>query len=73
VPHVRPVEDLLSSFSPEGRFIVYQSEQDGAALPDDPAYRFVDIFRMRADGSEKTNLKRSPSVDDFDPEWQPLR
>ena len=68
-----PVEDLLSSFSPDGRFIVYQSEQDGDTLPDDPGYRFVDIFRMRADGSEKTNLTRSPSVDDFDADWQPLR
>ena len=62
--------DTLSAFSPDGQFISYTSARDGDPFPDGGFY--WDIFRMRADGSQQTNLTRSPSVDNYDPDWQPL-
>ena len=67
-----PSSDALSSFSPDGQFIAYTSERDGDPFPDAPGFFYYDIFRMRADGSQQTNLTRSPSVDNYDPDWQPL-
>ncbi len=48
--------DVIEStpvFTPDGRFIVYASEQDGN----------LDVFRMNADGSGKVNLTRHPGAD----------
>jgi Tol biopolymer transport system component len=66
-----PIWDGLSCFSPDGRFIAYTSERDGKPFPGAPGFFYWDIFRMRADGEQKTNLTRSPSIDNFDPDWQP--
>jgi Tol biopolymer transport system component len=63
--------DFLSVFSPDGRFIAWTSEREGDPFPDEPG-GFPDIFRMRADGSQQTNLTRSPGDFNFDPDWQPL-
>jgi TolB protein len=64
--------DGLSAFSPDGRFIAYTSERDGEPYPDGSGFFFADIFRMRTDGRQITNLTRSPVLDDFDPDWQPI-
>lgn len=66
-----PARDFLSVFSPDGRFIAYTSERAGDPFPNDPG-GVPDIFRMRADGSQQTNLTRSPAEFNFDPDWQPL-
>ena len=67
-----PREEFLSCFSPDGRFIAYSSEVDGDPFPGFPGFFFDDIFRMRADGSQKTNLTKSPANEEFRPDWQPL-
>lgn len=56
-----PSLEISGSFSPDGRFIAFTKDVDGSP----------DIFRMRADGTLQTNLTRSPSVFEFDSEWQP--
>jgi len=68
-----PSTDLLSCFSPDGRFIAFTSERHGAPFPGQPpgGVRFPDIFRMRTDGSQQTNLTRSPTIADYNPDWQP--
>lgn len=47
------VGESTPSFTPDGQFIVYTSEEDGNP----------DIFLMRADGSAKRNLTRHPGAD----------
>jgi TolB protein len=47
------VFDSTPVFTPDGRFIVWASEQEGN----------LDIFRMRPDGSEPLNLTRHPGAD----------
>jgi TolB protein len=47
------VPDSTPVFTPDGRFVVWASEQDGN----------LDIFRMRADGSGPVNLTRHPGTD----------
>jgi len=47
------VPDGTPVFTPDGRFVIYASEQDGNP----------DVFRMKADGSEKLNLTRHPGAD----------
>lgn len=47
------VTDANPVFTPDGRFIVYASDQDGNH----------EIYRMRIDGSGKTNLTRHPGAD----------
>lgn len=47
------VTDGTPVFTPDGRFVVYASEQDGN----------LDVFRMKTDGSEKVNLSRHPGTD----------
>ena len=66
-----PRWEVLSCFSPDGRFVAYSSEVGGDPLPDVPGAFFLDIFRMRSDGSQKTNLTKSPATEDFRPDWQP--
>lgn len=45
--------DLMPRYSPDGKHIVFVSRRD-----DD-----MEIYRMRADGSEQTRLTRSPGID----------
>jgi len=47
------VIDGTPVFTPDGRFVIYASEQDGN----------LDVFRMKADGSGKINLTRHPGTD----------
>lgn len=47
------VPDSTPVFTPDGRFVIYASEQDGN----------LDVFRMKADGSQKVNLTRHPGAD----------
>jgi TolB protein len=63
--------DGLGCFSPDGQYIAFTSERDGHRVPGG-GFFYPDIFRMRADGSQQTNLTKSPSVANFDPDWQPL-
>jgi Tol biopolymer transport system component len=58
-------QDILAAFSPDGRFIAFES--DRAA----PGTENIEIFRMRADGTQETNLTRNPALD-AGAEWQPL-
>lgn len=47
------VGESTPSFTPDGKFIVYTSEQDGNP----------EIYIMRVDGSEKRNLTNHPGAD----------
>lgn len=47
------LENTYPAWSPDRRFVIYASEQDGN----------LDVFRMKADGSEKVNLSRHPGTD----------
>ena len=47
------VGESTPSFTPDGRFVIYASEQDGNP----------DIFRMGVDGSGKVNLTKHPGAD----------
>ncbi len=69
-----PRNDILSCYSPDGRFIAFSSDRDGDQIPDvpPPFDHFPDVFRMRADGSQETNLTKAPAFADVDPDWQPL-
>jgi Tol biopolymer transport system component len=60
-----PSDDDLPCYSPDGKFIAFSSDRDG--IPSLTS----DIFRMRADGTQQTNLTRSLVVDEFDCDWQP--
>ena len=59
-----PGEDFAGGYSRDGRFISFSS-------PRDSTFGNPDIFRMRADGTQETNLTRTPTVVEFDPSWQP--
>jgi TolB protein len=67
-----PRYEYFSCFSPNGRFIAYSSEVGGDPFPGDEGFFFDDIFRMRPDGREQANLTRSPGLEEFRPDWQPL-
>jgi Tol biopolymer transport system component len=54
--------DMDPAFSPDGQYIVFDSNRDGTS----------DIWRMRTDGTEATNLTPNSSGFDTDPDWQPL-
>ena len=65
-----PGEDGGPCYSPDGKFIAFDSDRDGVPVPG-MSFKTLDIFRMRADGTEQTNLTRSPVVHEFDCDWQP--
>jgi TolB protein len=59
-----PGDDWAGGYSADGNFIAFYSARDSTlGAPD--------IFRMRADGTQETNLTRTPRVIEFDPDWQP--
>jgi Tol biopolymer transport system component len=58
--------DILATYSPDGRFIAFQSTRDST----DPDV--FDLLLMRADGSGETVLTSSPWTD-VDPDWQPRK
>jgi Tol biopolymer transport system component len=60
-----PGNDDLPCYSPDGEFIAFSSDRDG--IPSLTS----DIFRMRADGTQQTNLTRSLVVNEFDCDWGP--
>jgi Tol biopolymer transport system component len=57
-----PADDSDPTWSPDGELIAFTSDRTG----DD------DIWRMRADGTDPTNLTRSPRSEDLQPAWRPL-
>jgi Tol biopolymer transport system component len=57
-------DDVAGGYSADGRFIAFSS-------PRDSTFGIPDVFRMRADGTQETNLTRTPTVFEFDPNWQP--
>ena len=68
LPHRRltddPGDNAAGGYSADGRYIAFTSSRDSPlGIPD--------IFRMRADGSQPRNLTRTPTVFEFDPNWQP--
>jgi TolB protein len=65
-----PGGDQFPCYSPDGQFIAFTSDRDGVPFPGTP-FVTSDIFRMRADGTQQTNLTRSLFVDEFDCDWQP--
>jgi TolB protein len=65
-----PNDDGIPGYSPDGQFIAFYSERDGTPIPGTP-FRAPDIFWMRADGTQQTNLTKSPGVFEFDANWQP--
>jgi len=75
--------DAEGSYSPDGEWIVFASnraaysetldDEKAALLEVDPSY-FIDLYRMRADGTEVQRLTESPGYDggpfySFDGEW----
>ena len=65
--------DILTGFSPDGRFIAFTSDRDGElGCGFEGAERCPDVFVKRARLSAPAfNLTRSPAIADFDPVWQP--
>lgn len=55
-----PSYEYSGSFSPDGKYIAFVSERDSSS---------GDIFWMRPDGSQQTNITRTPS--DFEFEFDP--
>ena len=51
------------TWSPDGQWIAFAANVGGTGE--------VNLWRMRADGSERTQLTDSPDVQEFDPSWQP--
>ena len=58
-----PRDEFTPSWSPDGRRIVYRVNP--------PRSDEGDVWVMRADGSRKRNLTRSPAVADWSPSWSP--
>jgi hypothetical protein len=55
-----PADDVVPSWSPDGRRIAFESDRDGN----------LEIYVMNADGSGQTNLTNNPA-DDVVPSWSP--
>lgn len=58
-------EDFIAEFSPDGEWILYTNDPDG------PGSYTPDVWKMRADGSDKTRLTHTPGVD-ASPAWLPI-
>lgn len=56
--------DVQPVYSPDSQYIAFSSERDGHN-------GHPDIFRMGADGTQQTNLTRTRTVMEWDPDWQP--
>ena len=56
-----PGTDYAGAYSGDGKFIAFASDRE-SGVPD--------IFRMRADGEQEVNLTRTPTLQEFDPDWQ---
>lgn len=54
--------DWSPSWSPDGSRLVWAPSMN-------TKYQFGDLWRMRADGSGKTRLTRTPQIDEFEPDW----
>ena len=54
--------DWSPSWSPDGSRLVW-------APSTNTRYQFSDLWRMRADGSGKTRLTRTPQNDEYEPDW----
>ena len=69
-----PATELVTAFSPDGRFITFTSNRDGTApCSPDQTEACPDVFVKRAFLSAPAfNLTRSPTSADFAPDWQPL-
>ena len=55
-----PANDMVPSWSPDGKKIVFDSDRDGN----------LEIYVMNADGSNQIRLTYNPA-DDWDPSWSP--
>jgi Tol biopolymer transport system component len=58
--------DILTAYSPDGRFLAFETDRDSTAGVEN-----VEVYVMRADGTEETNLTNDPAFDGS-PDWQPL-
>ena len=56
-----PGTDFAGAYTADGRFIAFSSDRD-SGVPD--------IFRMRADGEQEVNLTPTPTLFEFEPDWQ---
>ncbi len=54
-------DDSDPAWSPEGEMIAFASDRSGDG----------EIWRIRADGTDPTNLTNSPNSEDLQPAWQP--
>ncbi|MFN8563106.1 MAG: hypothetical protein U0703_16195 [Anaerolineae bacterium] len=64
-----PRADENPAWSPDGRYIVFDSVAYSSV---DPDYFDRDIYVMNADGSHVTNLTSDNTSDDVQPDWQPV-
>jgi Tol biopolymer transport system component len=58
--------DILAAYSPDGLFIAFSTNRDSTATEEN-----FEIYVMRADGSEETNLTNDPAFE-LGADWQPL-
>lgn len=56
--------NIEASWSPDGRSLLFEH------IADPTAARNADVYVMSADGDQRTNLTRSPGVDDILSDWQ---
>ena len=53
-----PANDIYPAWSPDGRYIAFDSDRDGND----------EIYVMKADGTEQTRLTNNPAIDGV-PAW----
>ena len=65
--------DILTGFSPDGRFITFTSDREGVpGCGPDETDACPDVFVKRAKLTAPVfNLTSSPAVADLNPDWQP--